>query len=98
MITENLTIHQLLGEGDFCIQAFMSEPTSTEDYRKYPGQDPSRRPNFLLIVVMASIVLLLGMVAAYLLLHHDSKKMLPHGPNSEPNALIMTALPSTRLA
>ena len=70
----------------------MSVPTEksspTADWRKYP-----KGPNFFGIVIGSSVVLVLILIAAWFVLRADGRKMIPHGPNPEPNSLVQPLLP-----
>ncbi len=57
----------------------MSDPI----YEKAP-----KGPNFLLIVILSGVVILVIMAAVLLFMHHDSK-LVPHGPNPEPNSRLL---------
>ena len=64
----------------------MSDPNDpTADYRKYP-----KGPNFLGIVIWASIAILLVLILAYFVLGWDVRKLLPHRPNPQPNAMVLS--------
>jgi hypothetical protein len=67
----------------------MSEPTSTADYRKYP-----KPQNFGIIVALAAVVLIVAMIGGWMYLRKDARKLLPHGPNSNPtpNSLVLPLL------
>ena len=57
---------------------------SASIYEKAP-----KGPNFLLIVILSGVAMLLVFLAALFFLHRDSKKMIPHGPNPEPNSRLV---------
>jgi hypothetical protein len=61
----------------------------TADWRKYP-----KGPNFLGIVIGASVFLIVALVATWFLLHMDARKLVPQGPNREPNSVVHPLLPS----
>ncbi len=66
----------------------IQKKSPTDNWRKYP-----EGPNFLGIVIGSSVVLVLLMIAAWFVLRADGRKMIPHGPNPEPNSLVQPLLP-----
>ena len=67
----------------------MTEPNTTKDYRTYP-----KGPSFGMVVAAAAVFLLLALVIALFLVHRHANKMVPHGPNSQPNSrLVIPAAP-----
>ena len=75
----------------------MSLPTErhspTADWRKYP-----KSPNFFGIVIWSSVVLVLILIAAWFILRFDGGKLIPHGPNPQPNSLVRPLHAPTALA
>jgi hypothetical protein len=64
----------------------MSDPKDpTADYRKYP-----KGPNFLFVVLAFCITILVVIVLAYFVLGWDVRKLLPHRPNPQPNAMVLS--------
>ena len=49
------------------------------------------KPNFLGIVIASGIAIIVILVAAYFVLGWDARKLLPHGPNPRPNAMVLSA-------
>jgi hypothetical protein len=46
------------------------------------------KPNFLGIVIGSSIAIIVILLAAYFVLGWDARKLIPHGPKAEPNAMV----------
>jgi hypothetical protein len=67
----------------------IEKPGPTSNWRKYP-----KSPNFFGIVIGSSVVLVLILIAAWFVLRADGSKMIPHGPNPEPNSLVQPLLHS----
>jgi hypothetical protein len=59
----------------------------TANWRKYP-----KSPNFLGIVIGSSVAIIVLLFAAWLLLGRDARKMIPHGPNPQPNSRLFRPL------
>ncbi len=61
------------------------------DNPKAPSSEGSiyGKPNFLGIVIGSSIVIVVLLVAAYFVLGWDARKLLPHRPNPQPNAMVL---------
>jgi hypothetical protein len=72
-----------------CMSLPIEKHSPTDSWRKYP-----KGPNFFGIVVGASVVLVLLLIAAWFVLRADGRKMIPHGPNPEPNSLVQPLLPT----
>lgn len=63
----------------------MSEQDPTADYRKY-----NKGPNFKAIVFGFLVTVLVVLAMAVFFLKMKATKVVPHGPNPTPNALIQT--------
>ncbi len=58
-------------------------------YEKAP-----KGPNFLLIVILSAVAILIVLVLALFVFKKDGGKMVPHGPNPEPNSRLLMPSPS----
>ncbi len=49
---------------------------------------PNKAPNFLLIVILSAIFILIVLGGVVFLLKERARKMVPHQPTREPNAML----------